>query len=56
MEAAKLITEIARELGSVAKEPLLYKKLYLLAALEMRSTRTGPCRSWTGRRRLSRPR
>jgi WD repeat-containing protein 35 len=35
MEAAKLITEIARELGSVAKEPLLYKKLYLLAALEM---------------------
>jgi WD repeat-containing protein 35 len=40
MEAAKLITEIARDMGSVSKEPLLYKKLYLLAAFEMEKYKT----------------
>jgi len=34
-EAAKLLVDIAKARGPVAKEPQLHKRLYLLAALEM---------------------
>ncbi len=34
-EAAEILVNIAKSLGLASKEPMLFKKLYLLAALEM---------------------
>lgn len=38
-EAAQILVDIAKSLGPVSREPLLCKKLYLLAALEMEKYR-----------------